>query len=185
MTASDATFTPIRPGVLATEVRKQIRSRILDGTVRPGEPLKDSVLAASMGVSRSPVREALQMLEQAGLLEKTPNKSYVVKTFTDRDMEEVAMLRIAYETLAVQWLVEHKTSVADLEPHLERMAASDGFFRSGLFRFGLVGRRRRPGNSGRCRDSAVFSGLFHRRFSLHDWRRRGDFDLLGRLRGFA
>lgn len=118
----EAIFTPIRPGVLATEVSAQIRERILDGSLEPGQPIKDSVLAETLGLSRSPVREGLRMLEERGLVRKTPNRSYEVISFTEADVDELAMLRIAYESMAARWLVEHGT---DLEPLLGPLAAME------------------------------------------------------------
>jgi DNA-binding GntR family transcriptional regulator len=122
----ESAFTPVRAGLLATEVREQIRDRILDGTLKPGDSIKDSVLAESMRISRSPVREALRMLEQSGLLVKTPNRSYQVISFSELDVDELVELRIAYESMAVRWLVQHHTPVESLELHLRDMLTVPG-----------------------------------------------------------
>ncbi|MGX1702146.1 GntR family transcriptional regulator [Microbacterium sp. NPDC055357] len=67
---------PLRPRatVLGDEVYATLSEAILDGTLRPGQRLRDQELAGSLGVSRTPVREALQRLERIGLVEIAPNR---------------------------------------------------------------------------------------------------------------
>jgi DNA-binding GntR family transcriptional regulator len=112
----------------------QIRRQILVGALRSGEPLKDSVLAASMGVSRSPVREALRRLEQSGLVAKVANRSYRVVDVNDQDLAELMELRFADEGLAVRMVVSHKPSLDALRstlipmqnlPEGDRVAAAE------------------------------------------------------------
>ena len=118
-------FTPIRAGLLPTEVFEQIRTRILDGSLPLGTPVRDSVLAASMGLSRSPVREALRMLEQRGLLRKSPNRSYEVTELTVEDAEELSLLRASYETLALRRAVALGADLAPLEARLQDLTPRD------------------------------------------------------------
>lgn len=125
MSDRDAVFTPIRAGVLSAEVSAQIRARILDGSLQPGQVIKDSLLAESLGLSRSPVREALRMLEERGLVQKTPNRSYTVVSFSPRDVEELAALRVAYESAAVRWIVEHRLDTTALLEPLDAMVPAD------------------------------------------------------------
>lgn len=75
-TVTIADFAPVDPrgAVLGDEVYARIGEAILDGTLQPGEHLRDHELAARLGVSRTPVREALQRLERAGLVEVAPNR---------------------------------------------------------------------------------------------------------------
>ncbi|BDZ47900.1 GntR family transcriptional regulator [Frondihabitans sucicola] len=118
-------FAPIRPGVLSTEVLEQIRERILDGSLPLGSRVRDSVLAEAMGVSRSPVREALRTLEQRGLVRKSPNHSYEVVTFSERDIHEIALLRVAYETMAARELIERRVELAPLRARLDDLVLRD------------------------------------------------------------
>lgn len=69
-------FSPLDPrgAVLGDEVYARIGAAILDGTLEPGEHLRDHELAERLGVSRTPVREALQRLERTGLVEVAPNR---------------------------------------------------------------------------------------------------------------
>ncbi|MGP3535582.1 GntR family transcriptional regulator [Microbacterium sp. RD1] len=99
---AEAEFERIQVGSLVDQARDQIRRNILTGQLRPGERIRDSVLAEGMGVSRSPVREALRLLEQAGLVEKTNNRSYRIPEFAPEDVNELAALRAADEILAVR-----------------------------------------------------------------------------------
>jgi DNA-binding GntR family transcriptional regulator len=136
MSPATERFAPIRPGVLSTEVFDQIRARILDGGIAPGEAVRDSVLATAMGVSRSPVREALRILEQRGLVEKRPNHSYAVVTFTEADIAEIAMLRAGYEVMAVREIVARRIDIAPLRARLEELRGGP---RSGRDRSSLAG----------------------------------------------
>ncbi|WP_243075968.1 GntR family transcriptional regulator [Microbacterium sp. SS28] len=73
------TIAPLRPvnphgKVLGDEVHSAIGEAILDGRLQPGAHLRDHELAGWLGVSRTPVREALQRLERTGLVEVAPNR---------------------------------------------------------------------------------------------------------------
>lgn len=74
MTIADLAPVDPRGAVLGDEVYARIGEAILDGTLQPGEHLRDHDLAARLGVSRTPVREALQRLERSGLVEVSPNR---------------------------------------------------------------------------------------------------------------
>src|SRR5450756_600157 len=87
------TGEPGRSGQLVSEIAGLIRSRILKGTLAPGERVRESVIAAEKGVSRAPVREAMRLLERAGIVSKSPNHSYLVTRFGERDIHELATLR--------------------------------------------------------------------------------------------
>ena len=71
-----APFVPLEPrgAVLGDEVYERLGEAILDGRLAPGEHLRDRELAEWLGVSRTPVREALQRLERVGLVEVSPHR---------------------------------------------------------------------------------------------------------------
>jgi DNA-binding GntR family transcriptional regulator len=73
---SDVAFAPLDPrgAVLGDEVYRILGEAILDERLAPGERLRDVELAESLGVSRTPVREALQRLERSGLVEVSANR---------------------------------------------------------------------------------------------------------------
>jgi DNA-binding GntR family transcriptional regulator len=79
-----------------------------------------------MGVSRSPVREALRLLEQSGLVEKSANKSYRITLMAAADLPELAALRAADEVLAVRYIVMKSTSLESLEPIIRRLRNASG-----------------------------------------------------------
>ncbi|UUT34355.1 GntR family transcriptional regulator [Microbacterium elymi] len=73
---SDVAFAPLDPrgAILGDEVYRVLGEAILDGRLRSGERLRDTELAERLGVSRTPVREALQRLERSGLVEVSANR---------------------------------------------------------------------------------------------------------------
>ena len=86
----------------ASMVGERIRSNIIDGTLPPGSQLNEVELASSFGVSRGPVREALQRLIQEGLLRSEPHRGVFVPVMTDEDIDDVYLAREALETAAVR-----------------------------------------------------------------------------------
>ena len=83
--------------VAATEL---IRQAILDGRLEPGSRLKEEELARELGISRTPVREALLMLQAEGLIETTPNRGAVVRTHDADDLIDLYQLRALLEGYA-------------------------------------------------------------------------------------
>jgi uncharacterized protein YgbK (DUF1537 family) len=78
-------FSKARSRTLRTEVVDMIRNAIVSGKLKPGEHLKETVLAEQMSVSRSPVRKALRQLEQEGLIVSIPNQGSFVKQFINKE----------------------------------------------------------------------------------------------------
>lgn len=89
MSAPD--FSP-RPQ-LADDVARFVRTRIFNGTYGAGEYIRLDQLAAELGISVTPVREALFELRGEGLLDQLPRRGFVVLPFTDRDITDVANLQ--------------------------------------------------------------------------------------------
>ena len=75
-----------------------IRNEILAGHMEPGEELTQETLAGMLGVSRMPVREALQLLEQEGFIERLPNRHMVVAQVEGHKLEEIMGMAAAVET---------------------------------------------------------------------------------------
>ncbi len=93
----DDDFLPLRDVVYQT-----LRRAILRNEIQPGERLLESRLAGELGVSRTPVREAIRMLSQEGLVTVYPHRSAVVAGITLSDLEDVLEVRLALESLAVR-----------------------------------------------------------------------------------
>jgi DNA-binding GntR family transcriptional regulator len=79
-----------------------IRKMVLSGALAPGERLIEERLTEELGISRPPLREALRMLGQEGLIQTRPRHGAVVTTLTDQDVFEILTLRSALERLAVE-----------------------------------------------------------------------------------
>jgi len=90
-------YLPLRDVVFNT-----LREAILKEDLKPGERLMEQQLAAKLGVSRTPIREAIRMLEQEGLAITTPRKGAEVARMTLKDMEDVLEIRESLEELAVR-----------------------------------------------------------------------------------
>lgn len=83
-------------------VFKTLRTAILKGELKPGERLMELQLAAKLGMSRTPIREAIRMLEQEGLAVTIPRKGAEVAQITEKDMEDVLQIRRSLEDLAIR-----------------------------------------------------------------------------------
>ena len=104
-------YLPLRDVVFKT-----LREAILRGDLKPGERLMELQLASKLGVSRTPIREAIRMLEQEGLAVTIPRKGAEVARMTLKDMEDVLEIREALDELAVQLACTRIT-----EPQLARL----------------------------------------------------------------
>ncbi len=107
---TESILSPIRPNnLLADEVVTQLRQAIIEGKLAPGEHLPEDTIARQLGVSRSPVRDALRALEREGLVVGFPNRGSFVREFSPHDVDEIFSLRVAIESLAAEWAIEHLT----------------------------------------------------------------------------
>ena len=97
-------YLPLRDVVFNT-----LREAILKGELKPGERLMELQLASKLGVSRTPIREAIRMLEQEGLAVTVPRRGAEVARMTEKDMEDVLQIRAALDELAVQLATEQIT----------------------------------------------------------------------------
>lgn len=97
-------YLPLRDVVFNT-----LREAILKGELKPGERLMELQLASKLGVSRTPIREAIRMLEQEGLAVTIPRKGAEVAKMTEKDMEDVLQVREALDELAAAIACEEIT----------------------------------------------------------------------------
>ena len=94
---------------LRGKVFDEIREGILSGKYKQQEELKEIALAEELGVSRTPVREALRQLELEGLVKIIPNKGAYVIGLTERDIRDIYAVRSELEGLCARWATEHIT----------------------------------------------------------------------------
>jgi DNA-binding GntR family transcriptional regulator len=102
-------YVPIRYQVL-----NHLRNLILTNKITRGKRLYEETLASEIGSSRTPVREALHILEKEGLVEAIPRVGYVVRELNREEFDEIVEIRKAIETLAATWAA-HKVSNSMLE----------------------------------------------------------------------
>ena len=91
---------------LTTKVFKYIRDGIIGGRYQTGDYLVETRLAEELGVSRTPVREALKQLELEDLIEAIPNRGVVVKGFSTEDINDIFTIRYLLEGLAAFWAAQ-------------------------------------------------------------------------------
>lgn len=94
---------------MRTQVFRQLEKAILDGDFAPGDSLTEVKLSAELGVSRTPIREALMQLELEGLVKTTHNKGAVVVGVSEQDVDDIYMIRSRIEGLAARWAAERMT----------------------------------------------------------------------------
>ena len=87
---------------LVRQVHEVLREEIMRLRLRPGEKVRVDALATTLGVSRTPVRDALNLLVEEGLVELRPRVGYFVVRLTPRDVVEISEVRKIIETYALQ-----------------------------------------------------------------------------------
>lgn len=98
---ADLVAQPMREN-LSTHVERGIREALMAGRFQPGERLNIRALAAMLGTSATPVREALSRLAAEGAIEMIPNQSVRVPLFSRERFEELKLIRMAVEGLAAE-----------------------------------------------------------------------------------
>ena len=133
---------------LRGRVYNTIRDRILSGDYHEGEELRENAIATDLGVSRTPVREALRQLELEGLVSIIPNKGASVTGITTKDIHDIYMIRSYLEGLCAKWACENITNgqIEELEEilylsdfharrsHIEHMVDLDNKFHDLIYK---------------------------------------------------
>ncbi|WP_035791734.1 GntR family transcriptional regulator [Butyrivibrio sp. AE3006] len=132
---------------LRGRVFNRIRDDILNGKYSDGEELKEVAIGKELGVSRTPVREALRQLELEGLVQIIPNKGAYVVGISVEDIHDIYMIRSKLEGLCARWACDNITDeqmeeleeivyLADFHEskgHLEQLAELDNRFHTILY----------------------------------------------------
>lgn len=132
-----------RPALLVDEVMRAIRDMIVEGRVLPGERISENALASELGVSTTPVREAIALLRRQGLVTVQPQSGTYVFELQPGELNRLCELRSALEPAAVQLALEIPDS--SLPEDLER----------------IVGAMRKAQGEGRVRDYLALDTAFH------------------------
>jgi len=98
-----------KPVSIREKVYAVVREDILNGRFSPGERMVETRLAEEIHTSRTPVREALHMLEREGLLESIPRVGYRVRQMSWSEVEEICGIRAVNEILAARWAMDRIT----------------------------------------------------------------------------
>jgi len=103
-----------------------IREAIYDGRIAQGTRLREEKLAAEFGLSRTPIREALLILQTEGFLVASPNRGATVKTYSTEEIVDLYDTRAALESFAASLAVKNVTArtILSLDESCERFAAS-------------------------------------------------------------
>lgn len=95
--------------VLSEHIADQLREAIVKNQLQAGQRIVEREIADAMQTSRGPVRDALLLLENEGLVVRYPHRGAFVAELTLKDVEEIYSLRQAIESLAVEYLIERAT----------------------------------------------------------------------------
>ncbi len=117
------TFAPVKQLNLRDELEARLREAIFNGRLQPGDRIVEYKVAREMGVGQNSVREALIVLEQQGLVTRLPNKGAVVTKLSPKAMEQIYLVRIELEGMAVKFAKQHMrlTDVDELQKKIEEM----------------------------------------------------------------
>lgn len=120
---SNAPTPKIRDGESVAAVHDRLRTAILYGELEPGQIVSQAKLAHAFGVGRTPLREALRMLQGEGLVIATPNRRMRIAELTADEFEEMLIARLALESVAIRITVPTLTSAdfAALEGYMAQM----------------------------------------------------------------
>jgi DNA-binding GntR family transcriptional regulator len=110
---------------LVDSAYEQIRQRILDNIWPPGHRALETEVALELGMSRTPVREALMRLSNDGLVEVIPRHGMRVLPVSPSDMVEIYEILTALECMAAELLARRKPSAAELKPLVDATKAMD------------------------------------------------------------
>ena len=121
--ASKDDIPKARDGQNVGTVYERLRAAILRGEIVAGATIPQARLADDLGAGRTPLREALRMLQRDGLVVSEPNRSVRIATLSAEDFEELCIMRITLEAVAIRITVPTLTSsdLANLEGYMAQM----------------------------------------------------------------
>jgi len=113
----------VRREQLSDEVAAHLRAQIMSGALRPGTFIRLDETAAQLGVSITPVREALRTLRGEGMVRLEPHRGHVVAPFTRGDIEDIFWLQSTIATRLARSAAEHVTDeeLDELELHIDAL----------------------------------------------------------------
>jgi DNA-binding GntR family transcriptional regulator len=117
---------PLETKSLREQASEVLRANVVSGELAPGRIYSVATLAQDLGVSATPVREALLDLTSSGLVEPVRNRGFRVLTADDDDLDEIGQLRIMLEVPAIRTVVERgsEEDIQALRPTLDAIGAA-------------------------------------------------------------
>ena len=100
---------PIKHKRLAEHIVEDLEAKIMDGTLGPGQRIVEEALCKSFMVSSTPLREAFQILENRGFVNREPRRGIFVARITPEEVEDIYRIRASLEGLAMSLAVRHQT----------------------------------------------------------------------------
>jgi DNA-binding GntR family transcriptional regulator len=109
--------------LLSQKVYRALKTEIIKGSLKPGTKLSEGKIAEQMGVSRTPVREALKELAAEGFVKMNPNQAVVVSNASVEDIQEVLQIRGVLEGLAARLATKtiNEEEIKELEKYQKQM----------------------------------------------------------------
>jgi len=109
--------------LLSQKVYRALKTEIIKGSLKPGTKLSEGKIAEQMGVSRTPVREALKELAAEGFVKMNPNQAVAVSNASVEDVQEVLQIRGVLEGLAARLATKtiNEEEIKELEKYQKRM----------------------------------------------------------------
>ncbi len=119
-------FVIEQPFPMRKQVYKHLRDQILSNEIKPGGRLVEAQIAKTLGVSRTPVREAVHLLERDGFIESIPRVGYRVRKLIMEELDEIFEIRKANELLACTWAAKKAPpgSLKSLEKNIKMTRAA-------------------------------------------------------------
>jgi GntR family transcriptional regulator, trigonelline degradation regulator len=118
------TYIPLREAVF-----RSLKTAIVEGLLEPGQAIVENKIAGELAVSRTPVREAIRMLEAEGLVTFLPGRKAIVSAPSVREIEEIYEIRLLVETEALRRITPERTKlIEELEGYTQ---IADGYFKQG------------------------------------------------------
>ncbi|WP_092158438.1 GntR family transcriptional regulator [Maridesulfovibrio ferrireducens] len=113
----------IKKQIYSEQVAEYIKQCILEGKLSPGDPVKEVMLAKKLGISRAPIREALQILAREGLIHSEPQKEKYVSALTSKQIVDSYFTGAVLEAAAVSQALEFYTDedISNLEKVVQEM----------------------------------------------------------------
>lgn len=112
--APDEVNRPLQVATKAEAAYEELRSRILNGRFEPGSTLNQEVLASSLGLSITPLREAIRRLDAEGLVTAKAHRTVTISPLTHKEVDEVYVVRLQLDPFAAA-LAAHTASADDLQ----------------------------------------------------------------------